>query len=43
MLLCIPVSVHIRNKNGETPKDIARKFAKLDCLALLGGEDGAFM
>ena len=43
MLLAIyasPCAVFIRNKNGETAKDTARKFGRLDCFTLLGGEKG---
>jgi ankyrin repeat domain-containing protein 42 len=38
-LLDSAADVHLRNRNGETPKDIARKFGKVDCFALLGGEE----
>ena len=33
-------AVFIRNKNSETAKDTARKFGRVDCLAVLGGDKG---
>ena len=38
--MCHSCVVFIRNKNGETAKDIARKFGQVDCLAVLGGDKG---
>jgi len=32
--------VMIVNSAGETPKDVARRFARLGCLAILGGDSG---
>lgn len=31
------VSVSLRNSTGETPKDVARRFTRMGCLAVLGG------
>jgi len=31
--------VEIRNSSGETPRDVARRFAQLACVKLLGGGD----
>ena len=30
----------IVNSHGENPKDVARRFGKLACLKLLGGDTG---
>ena len=30
-------SVSLRNSTGETPKDVAKRFTRLGCLAVLGG------
>lgn len=38
--VCPSCAVFIRNKSGETAKDIARKFGQVDCLAVLGGDKG---
>ena len=32
--------VRIVNSAGETPKDVARRFGRLGCLAILGGDSG---
>lgn len=32
--------VEIRNSSGETPCDVAKRFAQLACVKLLGGDDG---
>ena len=37
LILC---AVRIVNSAGETPKDVARRFGRLGCLALLGGDSG---
>ena len=34
------VSVSIVNSAGETPKDVARRFGRLACVNLLGGDTG---
>lgn len=41
------VSPTLRNKQkqysaaaGETPKDVARRFGRLGCIAILGGDSG---
>jgi len=28
------------NSAGETPKDVARRFGRLGCIAILGGDSG---
>ena len=38
--VCHSCVVFIRNKNGETAKDVARKMGQVDCLAVLGGDKG---
>mgnify|MGYP001800963792 FL=1 len=35
--------VRIVNSAGETPKDVARRFGKLGCVGLLGGDSGMFI
>ena len=32
----------IVNSHGENPKDVARRFGKLACLKLLGGDTGTY-
>ena len=32
--------VRIVNSAGETPKDVARRFGRLGCIAILGGDSG---
>ena len=34
------ISVSIVNSAGETPKDVARRFGRLACVNLLGGDTG---
>lgn len=31
--------MEIRNVNGETPRDVAKRFAQLGAVQLLGGDD----
>ncbi|XP_077987625.1 ankyrin repeat domain-containing protein 42-like isoform X2 [Glandiceps talaboti] len=38
-LIEMGANVHIMNNAGETPKDVARRFAQLACVKLLGEED----
>ena len=33
-------NISIQNSAGENPKDIARRFAQLPAIRILGGEDG---
>lgn len=33
----------IVNSAGETPKDVARRFGRLACVNLLGGDTGTFV
>ena len=33
-------TVRIVNSAGETPKDVARRFGRLGCIAILGGDSG---
>ena len=35
--------VRIVNSAGETPKDVARRFGRLGCIAILGGDSGKVM
>ena len=35
--------VRIVNSAGETPKDVARRFGRLGCIAILGGDSGTVM
>ena len=41
-LFSVHVLVSIVNSAGETPKDVARRFGRLACVNLLGGDTGAF-
>ena len=34
------LAVRIVNSAGETPKDVARRFGRLGCIAILGGDSG---
>ena len=35
-------TVRIVNSAGETPKDVARRFGRLACIAILGGDSGKY-
>ena len=35
-------NMQITNNAGETPKDVAKRFAQLAIVKLLGGEDGMY-
>ena len=35
-------TVRIVNSAGETPKDVARRFGRLGCIAILGGDSGKY-
>ena len=39
--MLLNVSVSIVNSAGETPKDVARRFGRLACVNLLGGDTGS--
>ena len=34
--------MRIVNSAGETPKDVARRFGRLGCVAILGGDSGEY-
>lgn len=34
--------ITIRNQAGETPKDVAKRYAQMGAVELLGGEVGKF-
>ena len=40
MIDAILLSVTIVNSAGETPKDVARRFGRLACVSILGGDSG---
>lgn len=42
-LIEVGANMTITNNAGETPKDVARRFAQLAVIKLLGGEDGLFL
>lgn len=39
-LIEMGASMDLTTSSGETPKDVARRFARLDCLKILGGGGG---
>lgn len=42
-LIEMGADMEIANTAGETPRDIARRFAQLACVKLLGGDPGKWM
>ena len=41
-LIEMGANLTITNQAGETPKDVARRFAQLAVVKLLGGDEGMF-